>query len=193
VQVQRPQAPAAGDGDGGVLKRRAQWADDVGHGQQLRIEHDDDAACCPPDRRGDGVTRAEQADGPDDLVGGSVHHRPTFGHDQYLRAWGAVVRQRRQHRAWIGSGVADDHDAGRAAGRLVEVRGHGVQRAVIDRALLDDVGRPAWLEVEGRASIGDPPAGGFDARLERVGRGPVMPRPCRGAFFGQRNDLRRRC
>jgi hypothetical protein len=62
----------------------------------------------------------------------------------------------------------------------------------MDRALLDDVGRPAWLEVEGCAGVGDTPAGGFDARLEPVGRDPVLPRPCRGAFLGQGHDMRRR-
>jgi hypothetical protein len=189
VQVQRNEAPAAGDGDGGIIQRRAQRADDVGHGQLLRIEHDDDAAGRPSQRGRDGITRAERADRTDDLVDGSVRGRSTFGHDQHLRVRGAVCSQRRQHRPWIGSGVGDDHDGGRAAGRLVEARGHGVHRAVVDRALLDDIGGPAGLEVEGRAGIGDLPAGRFDARLERVGCDPVLPRPCRGAFLGQRDDV----
>ncbi len=192
MQIGRPQAVRAGDGDAGVVESLPQGRDDIGQRQLARLEDDHDGARRAPQGDRDGVPGSERCGRPDELVVGAIDGHPTLGDDHHLRVGGAVVGEGLQGRWHLLRPDPGHHDDGRgAAVRLFLQRGHGVDGPVGRLAVLDDVGQPGRLQLEARTPVDDTPACRLEARLELIGGGPVSLCACSGAGFGQCHDLRR--
>ena len=145
------------------------------------------------------MARTERLDGADELgVDGRGDGIKLSGrcdpwhHHEDLGAGGAMVAQclerRRQRRV---AGSSDDEHAGRLRGRLMELRGHRIGRAVERHTGLRHVGPPRRREREVKPRIDDPPASRLDAAAQHIGGLPV---PCGTgvrALLGEGDDPRR--
>jgi|GEM_PF-7009167 len=192
MQIDRSQALDPGHADGRVVQGIDERSDEVAGRYPFRVEDHDDgsggASHCGLQR----VARAEGCDGADDLVGGPLDQKVALGYRQDLRAGRTVCGEAPER--CVGRGAAklrDDDDGGGRQGGFPQPRRHRLDRAVEHLTVHDHVGRSRRGEFEGRPEVDDAPAGGLDAGLELVGRGPVVGDTRGGALLGQCHELRR--
>jgi len=191
MQIDRVQALDPGHGHSGCVQGIDERADDVALRYLLWVDDHDDraggASQCSLER----VARAEGFDGTDDLVSGSLDRDVTLGpHHHDLRA-GRTVRGKALE-CCVGRGAAgfrDHDDRGRHQGGFLQPRRHRLDRTVERVAVQDHVGRPRRGQFEGGPEVDDAPAGSLDARLEFVGRVPVVGGTRGGTLLRERDEL----
>jgi len=190
MQIDRSQALDPGHGDGGVIEGIDEWADDVAGEFLFRVEDHDDRAGSAPQCSLERIARAEGFDGADDLVSRSRDRDVAPGHHQDLRVRRTVHGKAPERCLGRGTVRLRDHDdRGGYQGRLLQPRRYRLDRAVERPVREDDVGRPRRAQLEGSPGVDDVPACGLDARLELVGRGPVVGGTGGGTLLGERDEL----